>query len=252
MNKMFLGPVVTLGALVFLLALHFAGLFTLPFLPTLQQLIGGQPSTAEPPQWWYKCADGTWVGDLSACPGGAQQEQLLNKPLEEYALTLEDVGAGFEEYPDSKKYLTLADFNIESEFYSSLVTNGFQQGYSSGFYRGTDPLDSASSEISHLLYKLSTIEGAISLFAAIKSNNEKTAQEEEGIDVLSLPFKGDEIIAAQFELPSGAKIYSISFRTKNIYHGILIVDTMNIFSDQTLSDYVDKVVEKTKYPLLES
>ena len=71
MNKMFLGPVVTLVVIAVLLIVHFTGLFTLPFLPTLQQLIGGQPTPGDQTQWWYKCADGTWIVDLSNCPGGA-------------------------------------------------------------------------------------------------------------------------------------------------------------------------------------
>jgi len=68
---MFLGPVVTLVVIAVLLIVHFTGLFTLPFLPTLQQLIGGQPAPGDQTQWWYKCADGTWIADLSNCPGGA-------------------------------------------------------------------------------------------------------------------------------------------------------------------------------------
>ncbi len=71
MQKKFLGPVFTLVALAVLLILHFTGLFTLQFLPTLQQLIGGQPAPGDQLQWWYKCADGTWIADLSNCPGGA-------------------------------------------------------------------------------------------------------------------------------------------------------------------------------------
>ena len=177
---------------------------------------------------------------LSGCTIPTQE--LLNKPVEEYALALADVDAGFKEHPDSKKYITLADLSTN---YPQLVTSGFQQGYIMTFYKGVSPSDSNLSGIDHSLYKFNTIEGATQFFAIARDESEKIAQGDENAKVLSIPFKGDEIFAVQIEFPGGT-FYPIVFRTKNITHVIGVVDTKNIFSEQTISNYVDKIVEKTK------
>ena len=176
-------------------------------------------------------------------------ETLFESPVENYALSLEDLESGYFEVEESSGYVKDENaFESETDKEKALE-NGWLESYQVLFQRETSAnVLLEDLVVKHELILYDSIEGAKNSFA----DWERTIKESEGFTVLSAPTKGEKSIAYRFEINGETEdeVFSyatVSFRTKNLIHTVLVGGMYggNFTIDNALA-YADILVDKLK------
>ena len=174
-------------------------------------------------------------------------ETLFESPLNQYALSLEDLNSGYFEVEESSGDVQEEDaFESETDRKKALE-NGWQESYQALFQREvSESVLLEAFVIKHELVRYGNTEGAKNSFSAW----EQTVKDSDGFTVLSASKKGEESIAYRFEIAGEeeGQIFSyatVSFRTKNLIHTVLVGGMYggNFTIDDALA-YVDVAVNK--------
>ena len=174
-------------------------------------------------------------------------ETLFESPIENYALSLEDLKPGYFEVEESSGYIKEENAFESEDEKEKAIERGWLESYQVLFQREVSAnVLLEDIVVKHELTLYDSSEGTQDSFADWKQIVEDT----EGFTVLSAPKKGEESIAYRFELEGETEeevfAYStVSFRTKNIIHTVLVGGMYggNITIDNALA-YADIVLDK--------
>ena len=174
-------------------------------------------------------------------------ENLFESPIENYALSLEDLKPGYFEAEEFSGYIKEEDAFESEDEKEKAIERGWLESYQVLFQREVSANVLLEDIIvKHELTLYDSIEGAQDDFADWK----QTVKDTEGFTVLSAPKKGEESIAYRFELEGEIEgeffTYSpVSFRTKNIIHTVLVggMYGSNVKIDNAIA-YADIVLGK--------
>ncbi|MFH1391692.1 MAG: hypothetical protein ABIH20_05255 [Candidatus Diapherotrites archaeon] len=172
-------------------------------------------------------------------------ETLFESPIENYALSLEDLKPGYFEAEELSGSIKEEDaFESEGDK-EKAIENGWLESYQVLFQKEVSAnVLLEDLVVKHELVLYASSEGAKNGFADWK----QTIKDAEGFTVLSAPKKGEESIAYRFEIvgETEGEVFSystVSFRTKNIIHTVLVggIYGGNFTIDNALA-YADIVV----------